>query len=140
MDKNNERIETAAVKIGDKMPDGTVYAGISLDTGKPTYTTLASAPLTMTFYEAGKYVAKMNKEKTLSHDDWRLPTEGDLSMLFNHRADIGNFGLSSSAKSCLYWSDKLIKQDDLAILKDFRTGEFVVDCAASYKHSVRCVR
>src|ERR1039458_10259614 len=31
-------------KIGDKMPDGTVLAGISPDTNKPMYATPADAP------------------------------------------------------------------------------------------------
>jgi len=39
-------------KVGDKMPDGTVLAGISPDTNKPMYATPADASLTMTFNEA----------------------------------------------------------------------------------------
>src|SRR5260370_41766213 len=34
-------------KIGDRMPDGTVYAGISPDSGKAMYATPTDAPLTM---------------------------------------------------------------------------------------------
>src|SRR5260370_42273506 len=33
---------------GDKMPDGTIYAGVSPDTGKAMYATPADAPLTYT--------------------------------------------------------------------------------------------
>jgi hypothetical protein len=42
-------------KIGDKMPDGTIYAG-SLD-GKDIYAAPADAPLTYTFREAAEYAA-----------------------------------------------------------------------------------
>lgn len=38
-----------AAEIGDRMEDGTIYAGISPDTGKKMYTTSADAPLTMTW-------------------------------------------------------------------------------------------
>src|SRR4051794_158598 len=40
---------------GDKMPDGTIYAGISPDTGKPMFAASADAKLTMTFNEAKEY-------------------------------------------------------------------------------------
>ena len=36
---------TTDVKSGEKMPDGTIYAGISPATGKPMYTTPSDAPL-----------------------------------------------------------------------------------------------
>jgi hypothetical protein len=39
---------------GDKMPDGTLFAGISPDSSKPMYTTPADASQTMTFNEAQK--------------------------------------------------------------------------------------
>ena len=46
---------TAEPKIGDKMPDDTVYAGISPDTNKPMYATPADASLTMKFNQAKEY-------------------------------------------------------------------------------------
>src|SRR5438552_817465 len=36
----------AVLKPGDRMADGTIYAGVSPDTGKAMYTTPADAPLT----------------------------------------------------------------------------------------------
>src|SRR5262249_19594334 len=39
-------------QIGDKMADGTIYAGISPDTGKKMFTTPADAPLTMRWKKA----------------------------------------------------------------------------------------
>src|SRR5437762_3304433 len=42
-------IAAAELKPGDKMPDGTIYAGISPDTHEPMYTRPSDAPLTYTF-------------------------------------------------------------------------------------------
>ena len=88
-------------KIGDKMPDGTVYAGESPDTGKPMYTTPADASLTVKWKEAMDYAAKLDAH---GHDDWRLPTKNELNVLFNNRAAIGGFKVSGSGPAGWYWS------------------------------------
>ncbi len=90
--------------VGDRMKDGTLLAGISPDTGKPIYTTAADAKLTYTFNGAGDYVATLNRERYLGHDDWRMPTKGELNVLFNNRAAIGGFDLSGSNPAGWYWS------------------------------------
>jgi hypothetical protein len=60
-------------KVGDMMPDGTIYAGISPDTRKPMYTTAPTdAALMMTIDEAMKHAAKFDGH---GHKDLRLPTE-----------------------------------------------------------------
>ena len=53
------------------MPDGTVYAGISPETGKAMFTTAADAPATCTFNEAQDYAANL---EAYGHRDWRVPT------------------------------------------------------------------
>jgi hypothetical protein len=78
------------VEIGDKMPDGTVYAGLSPETGKPMYVTPADASLTMKWKEAMDYAKRLD---THGHQDWRLPTKGELNVLFNNRAAIGGFNV-----------------------------------------------
>lgn len=83
-------------KIGDKMPDGTIYAGISPETNKPMYAMPADAPLTMTFNEAREYAAKGAKFKAYGHQDWRVPTKVELNVLFNNRSAIGGFNLTNS--------------------------------------------
>lgn len=60
------------------MPDGTIYAGISPQTNKPMYTTLADAPTTYTFNEALAYSKKMDAH---GHQDWRVPTKAELNVL-----------------------------------------------------------
>src|SRR5260370_60999 len=73
----NDSSATAEPKPGDKMADGTIYAGISPDTGKAMYTKPYDEQLTFTFNEAGKYA-----DTTLDaygHHDWRVPTKGELN-------------------------------------------------------------
>jgi hypothetical protein len=91
---------------GDKMPDGTVFAGISPDTNEPMYATPADASLTMKFNQATDYAAKLNTNKYLGHDDWRVPTKNELNVLFNNRAAIGGFNVSGSLPAGWYWSAK----------------------------------
>ena len=88
-------------KIGDKVPDGTVYAGVSPDTGKTMFTTPADAPLTYRFNEAGKHAAKLDAH---GHQDWRVPTKGELNVLYNNCAVIGGFDISGSYPAGWYWS------------------------------------
>jgi len=88
-------------KIGDKMPDGTVLAGISPDTNKPMYATHADASLTMTFNEAQEYATKLDAH---GHKDWRVPTKAELNVMFNNRAAIGGFDVTGSNPAGWYWS------------------------------------
>jgi uncharacterized protein DUF1566 len=92
---------SATPKIGDRMPDGTIYAGVSPDTGKPMYAAPADAPLTMKWKEAMDYAANLHAH---GHRDWRLPTKGELAALFNSRAAIGGFNVTGSNPAGWYWS------------------------------------
>jgi hypothetical protein len=91
----------SVVDPGDKMPDGTVFAGISPDTNKPMYATPADAPLTMKFNEAQEYAARFDAH---GHKDWRVPTMAELNVLFNNCAAIGRFDISGSTTAGWYWS------------------------------------
>ncbi len=102
--RGNHRAVDADLHIGDIISDGTIYAGVSPDTGKPLYAAPADAPLTMTFNEAQKLADRKNVHKALGHDDWRIPTKDELNLLFNNRAAISGFNLSGSAPSGYYWS------------------------------------
>jgi hypothetical protein len=89
---------------GDKMPDGTIYAGISPDSGKKMYAMPADASLTMAFNEATDYAQTLSTQKGYGHDDWHVPTKNELNLLFNSRAKIRGFNVSGSAPSGWYWS------------------------------------
>jgi hypothetical protein len=91
----------AAPKPGDRMEDGTLYAGISPDTGKPMYATPADAPLTYTFNQAKDYAAKLDAH---GHKDWRVPSKSELNVLFQDRAAIGGFNETGSDPAGWYWS------------------------------------
>ena len=46
MAEQNGEEEKSGPTIGEVMPDGTVYAGVSPETGKAMFTTAADAPAT----------------------------------------------------------------------------------------------
>jgi hypothetical protein len=122
---------------GGKMPDGTIYAGISPDTGKRFYTTPADAPDVYTWNTAMEYC------KTLSahgHDDWRMPTMGELAVQFGNRADIGGFNETGRMDNATgyYWSS-LQTGDNEAWAQRFSDG-FHEHPGKDIASSVRCVR
>jgi uncharacterized protein DUF1566 len=126
---------SATPKIGDKMYDGTIYAGVSPDTGKPMYATPADARLAMTSGEAKKYAAKLRAH---GHRDWRLPTQGELGTLFNNCAAIGGFDASGLYPAGWYWSSSLIGRWH-AWAQRFSDGYQNYGNKVSHT-SVRCVR
>ena len=56
---------------GQRMPDGTVYAGVSLSTRTPTYTTQADAPGLYSWKKGAEYCSALESG---GHRDWRVPT------------------------------------------------------------------
>jgi hypothetical protein len=127
--------ENAKPKIGDRMPDGTVYAGNLPDTGTPMYTTPADAPLTMQWREAMNYVGALEAH---GHKDWRLPSRAEFNMLVNNRAAIGGFDTSGSFPAGYYWSSSEYG-GSVAYGQRFSDGS-QLDFNKSLGLSVRCVR
>ena len=127
--------ESTELKIGDRMADGTVFAGISPDTGKAMYATPKDAPLTYSFNQAKKYAAKLEAH---GHQDWRVPTKGELNVLFNNRAAIGGFDVSGSTPGGWYWSSSSCGTWDAwgQRFSDGLQGNGLKD----NRSSVRCVR
>ena len=124
------------VKPGTHMSDGTIYAGISPDTGKPIYTTPADAPLACTFNEAGKYAAKLVAH---GHKDWRVPTRSELDVLFNNRAAIGGFDETDSESRSWYWSSTVNLLNLYPFGQRFGNGLQYVN-SEDKDLSLRCVR
>jgi hypothetical protein len=87
--------------IGAVMPDGTIHAGMSPDTGKAMFTTLRDAPLPCTFTQAGEYASNLDLH---DHTDWRVPSKAELNVLFQNRAAIGGFDATVSDPRSWYWS------------------------------------
>ena len=91
-------------EIGDKMPDGTIYAGISPDTHKPMYATPADAPGTYTFNEAAKYASRLDAH---GRHDFHVPSKGELNVLWENRNKgklAGTFNVTGSNPAGWYWS------------------------------------
>lgn len=119
----------SAPDIGTKMPDGTVYAGLSMQTGKPIYVaaagrknkdgtvyagvspdtgkelslTPADAPGAYTWDSAMAYCKALAAD---GHHDWRLPTLGELAVQFISRADIGGYNETAKLQGSTgyYWT------------------------------------
>ena len=130
-DVTREELKT----LGEKMLDGTIYAGMSPETHKPMYATPADASLTMSFNDARKYAAKLDAH---GHRDWRVPTKNELNALFNNRAAIGGFNLTGSADGGIYWSSS----QSFGVNswgQAFRDGE-QIDQDKYCNWAVRCVR
>jgi hypothetical protein len=82
--------------IGQKMLDGTIYAGISPDTGQTLCTTPRDERLIYTFKEALERASNL---------EMRVPSERELALLFQNRAFIGGFREDNGGNpSGYYWS------------------------------------
>jgi len=91
----------ATPEIGDKMEDGTIYAGVSPDTGEAMYVTPADASGTLKWKQAMQYAADLDAN---GHKDWKLPTKAELNVLFKNCAKIDGFNEGASYPACWYWS------------------------------------
>jgi hypothetical protein len=112
-------------KPGDKMPDGTVYAGLSPDSGAAMYVTPTDAPRLMTFNQAAKHAAALN---AYGHQDWRLPTKLELLEIYrNHDEGSLRGTFNESLRYCgpanWYWSCTAHGDDSFDIyFLDFTNG------------------
>jgi|SRR5581483_305855 len=130
-----DRALREAAHVGKGMADGTVYVGLSPDTGKPMYTAPADAPGTYTFNQASKYAARSEE---FGHTDWRVPTTDELNVLFNNRAAIGGFNETGVVPSGRYWSCWLY---DRTVAMVQRFGDGVQSYGPGNDvSSLRCVR
>jgi hypothetical protein len=92
--------EITEAKIGDTMLDGTVYAGLSPETGKAMYATPNDAPLTMKWEQAVEYAATLDAH---GRNDWRVSTKGELNVLLQNRSAVGGFNEETYSASGSDW-------------------------------------
>ncbi|MDD3020450.1 MAG: hypothetical protein PHX61_05650 [Alphaproteobacteria bacterium] len=85
------------------MEDGTIFGGISPDTNKPMYVRPTDEPLVMKWNQAMIYAARLEGYGRPA-GTYRVPTEGELNVLFQNRARIGGFNETGSSPFGLYWS------------------------------------
>jgi hypothetical protein len=105
------KTESNPLRIGDKMADGTVYAGLTVDGQQQIFAMPADLSILMTFNDAVKAVKKLNDDKTFGYNDWEIPTlealrvlqknrnKGALKGSFKTLEERGDFGYSD-----WYWS------------------------------------
>lgn len=126
------------VQIGDEMPDGTIYAGISPDTNKPMYTTPRDAPGIFTFNEAARYAKNLDAH---GHHDFHAPSKGELNLLFENRSKgklKGTFNETGASPAGWYWSsspDIIIYGRAQRFSDGYQAGNFKINVS-----SLRCVR
>jgi len=132
-------------QVGDEMQDGTILAGYS--EGKPLYTTPADAVarrwfrgprLTHTFNQARKYAENLDAH---GHDDWRVPTKGELNVLWENRNKgrlKGTFNETGSSPAWWYRSSTP-GYGNGAGEQRFSDG-YQNDDNRGYDSSLRCVR
>jgi len=73
-------------KIGEVQPDRTLYAGISPDTHRPMYIQPRDMPKLMTWKQSMDGAEFFQSYK---HKDWRVPTKGELKVMFDNAAALG---------------------------------------------------
>jgi Protein of unknown function (DUF1566) len=124
-----------APRIGDAMEDGTIYAGISPDTGRSMYATAADAPGVYDFNQAVRYARELDAQ---GHTDWRLPTKSELNVLFQNREALGGFNYTGLSPEGWYWSSSPF-DESAAWAQRFSDGDQYNDMKSALS-SLRCVR
>jgi hypothetical protein len=123
-----------APKVGAEMPDGSIYAGWSPDTGKPMFATPKDAPMHCKFNQAADYGVKLDAH---GRQDWRLPTKDELNVLFENRAAIGGFDTTGSYPTGRYWSSS--RTGNYAWVQHFSDGS-QHEVSRFNPSALRCVR
>lgn len=80
-------------RIGTRAEDGTVYAGVSPDTGTAMYALAVDEAGELTFQEAQERANVLSRE---SGQSYRVPSAAELTVLFNNRSAIGGFDESGA--------------------------------------------
>jgi len=122
---------------GGPMPDGSIYAGVSPDSNQPLYTTPQDAPGVRPWTQALHYCHALSAD---GHRDWRVPSLTELAVLFSHRAEIGGFNETGVVDNQpgYYWSSFEVT-DATAWGQRFNDG-YHDDFSKQRGSLLRCVR
>lgn len=69
-------------QVGDKVADGSIFAGISPETKRPMFVLPKDESLRMSFNAAQKHARNVDE---CGHKDWRLPTPAELHVLYTNK-------------------------------------------------------
>src|SRR4051812_4180884 len=91
-----------AFRIGQVMDDGSLYAGVSPDTGRSMFATFADAAGTYALDESLDCAARLDVHR---QKDWRVPSRGELRVMFDNLAGAAaNFNRGGALPSGWYRS------------------------------------
>jgi hypothetical protein len=122
-------------KPGDRMPDGTVYVGISPNMGRPLYAMTRDLPRRYSW----TYAIKITAQQTVGgHTDWRLPTKDELNMLYLAQKTIGS-QRDWRFRPDWYWSNSECSPGPIAWSQGFDYGSQCHNLKSNAA-LVRCVR
>jgi Protein of unknown function (DUF1566) len=127
---------TRTIAVGNRMDDGTIWAGISPETNGPLYTTPEDAwGHHYNWNEAAEYCRALDIS---GQRGWHVPTKDELSVLYSNHDAIGGFDTSGRETVGWYWSSSSEDMHNAWALR-FSDGDqylYLKKNAAS----VRCVR
>jgi len=119
---NFETIENKDPEIGELMPDGTVYVGVSPETGGAMYARYRDSSLPMKWEKATKYVKGLSSH---GYDDWKLPSKKEMQVLFENKEKgslKGTFNQSVFIGRGSYWTAEE-KDRNYAYYQCFKDGD-----------------
>lgn len=79
--KNETSAGAPFFEVGAKMPDGTIYAGLTPDGRAHIFAMPEDLEIKGTFNHATKAVEKSNSKRAFGHNDWCIPDAGTLEVL-----------------------------------------------------------
>ena len=123
----------AQPKPGDRMPDGTVYVGVSPSNGRPFYAMPQDLPDPHTWASAKTAAAA---QKFGGHADWRVPTKTELAALYRAKNAIGGFQCGQH----WYWASSETNSDDSWLLGISVGIQYQDLFSNDDPNRVRCVR
>lgn len=132
-----------SLKIGDTMADGTIYAGVSPDTGEHMYAAPSDTPARMIFNDAAEDVRKF---RLGGKKDFRLPSKNELNVLFKNRNKgslSGTFNESGkNSYDVHYFSSSNYNEepDELVWYQNFSNGHQDAACVGDDCIRVRYIR
>lgn len=135
-------LEKGFSQVGTRVADGTIYGGISPETGEGLYIAPQDTPAPGYFkwQEAMKYAEELSAH---NYSDWRLPTKAEFNVLKENQykgALKELFDRKSSYPTGYYWSStETPVHKDGAFVQKFG-GYGSCDFSKEYSASVRVVR